>query len=213
VSKFKVGDRVRCVDEVSSTTGLTYGGIYEVSDVGSWWVQLAGAPRPTGLGWDEMRFELVERDVSAEPIKKLLDAGLPDFKFTDPPLRNMHSEETRVTSDTGASTGVKKARYDQIPTWPLYLLACKYGAGNDKYPQANGIDNWRNGYEWSKAYAKLQRHANQFWSGEDVDPDSGELHLVAVIWHAMALIEWGSRPELAAKFDDRQDKINPMEER
>lgn len=193
MSKFNIGDRVMCIDE-GGDAALTYGHVYEVSDVGSWWVQLAGVPRPPGVGWDSLRFDLVE---GAKPS----------------PARDMHSEETRVTSDTGGAKGVKQARYDQIPTWPLYLLACKYGAGNAKYPQANGVDNWRNGYEFSKSYAAMQRHANQFWSGEDVDPDSGELHLVAVIWHAMAMIEWGSRPELAAKFDDRQDKINPMEER
>ena len=120
--------------------------------------------------------------------------------------RNMHTEETRVTSETGAAKGEKLARYDQIPTWPLFQLAAKYGKGNAKYPSVDGVDNWRKGYEFSKSYAALQRHANLFWSGEDIDPESGDHHLTAVIWHAMAMLEWQSHPELAEKYDDRQDK-------
>lgn len=123
----------------------------------------------------------------------------------------MHDEEVRETSATGAAKGVKLAHYDRIPTWPLYLLACHYGKGNGKYPAVNGLDNWRNGYEWSKSYAALQRHINLFWSGEDIDEETGSHHLVAAMWHCATMLEWDRNEELKQKFDDRQDPRNPLE--
>lgn len=124
-------------------------------------------------------------------------------------LRSFQSEEVRLTSASGGAKGVKLARYDQIPSVPLRLLAEKFGRGNDKYGQANGLDNWRNGYPLSQSFAAMQRHAWAFWSGEDIDPESGDLHLTAVAWHAFAMVEWLTRPELVEKYDDRQDPIAP----
>lgn len=113
---------------------------------------------------------------------------------------------TREVSQTGGAKDSKLARFDQIPSYPLRLLAERYGAGNQKYETGPGeLDNWRKGYAWSLSYAAMQRHANAFWSGEDIDPDSGQPHLAAVAWHAFTLLEWGRHPELAEKYDDRQD--------
>lgn len=44
----------------------------------------------------------------------------------------------------------------------------KYSAGN-----------WalEPGFDWSRIYGGLQRHLNAFWSGEDIDPESGNHHL------------------------------------
>lgn len=104
--------------------------------------------------------------------------------------------EIRTTSSTGAEKGVKPERYDLIPVDALAAVARLYGAGAKKYAE----HNWRAGYEFSKSYAALQRHANQFWNGEDVDPEMGESHLAAVIFHAMTLLTFQQEhPE----FDDR----------
>lgn len=128
-------------------------------------------------------------------------------------IRSFASQEVRSESETGGAKGEKTARYDQIPAVPLRLLAEKYGKGNAKYPPGeNGLDNWRNGYDFSKSFAAMQRHAWAFWSGEDFDPDSeGELHLTAAAWHCFAMIEWLSRPEIRKRYDDRQDPRNPLE--
>lgn len=119
-------------------------------------------------------------------------------------FRELYAEEVRVLQSSGASKGTKPARFDQIPSVPLYLLAVKFGGGNQKYEKVDGLDNWRHGIAWSDLYAAMMRHAVQFWNGEDIDPDSGMPHLMAVAWHAMVLTEFGTRPETAA-FDDRQD--------
>jgi len=111
--------------------------------------------------------------------------------------------ETSSTSTTGGVKGTKLERHDLIPPEALQALAEHYGknGGNGtvgKY-QSN---NWRKGFEWSKSYAALQRHALAWLSGEDIDGPSGSHHMTAVAWHAMALLQW-SMEEDKAVFDDR----------
>jgi hypothetical protein len=131
------------------------------------------------------------------------------------------SEPTRHVSKTGGAKDLKIERYDQIPAGPLAELAARYGVGSLKYPQVNGLDNWRNGYPWSWSYRALLGHANAFWAGEDIDPAAyagtddersiidgaprpGTAHLAAVAWHAFALLEWAeTHPEL----DDRPSTV------
>lgn len=106
-------------------------------------------------------------------------------------------KEVRTTSSTGGEKGVKPERYDLIPTGPLAALARLYGKGSEKY----AAHNWRKGYEFSKSYSALMRHLQTWQSGEeDVDPEMGESHLAAVIFHAMALMEF---QEKHPQFDDR----------
>lgn len=122
--------------------------------------------------------------------------------------------EVRITSSTGGQKGSKPARFDLIPTLPLTLLAEQYGRGAEKYEKVNGLDNWRNGYEWSLSYAAMQRHLTAFWGGEDIDPDSGMPHLVAAAWHCFTLLEFMHTPEFK-RLDDRQDlagrRLRPTE--
>jgi hypothetical protein len=68
---------------------------------------------------------------------------------------------------------VKLERFDLIPTGPLAELAKHYGLGARKYAS----HQWRKGYEWSKSYAAIQRHLNDFWGGKDYDtcpPDQSD---------------------------------------
>lgn len=104
--------------------------------------------------------------------------------------------EARTVSSTGGEKGVKLARYELIPPTPLLEVAELYGWGAQKYADRN----WELGYEWSKSFGALMRHAWLFWSGEDVDAESHKHHMASVIFHAMALIEFDwTHPE----FDDR----------
>ncbi len=135
------------------------------------------------------------------------------------------AKEIRSTSSTGGQKGTKNERFDLIPTGPLTELANHFGSGAKKYKD----HQWRQGYEWSKSYAAIQRHLNAFWGGEDLDicpPDgdgcsfvthegepfedyvegvscynhTGNHHMAAVAWHAFALLEFKERfPE----HDDR----------
>ena len=118
------------------------------------------------------------------------------------------SEEVRVTSDSGGSKGSKLAMFSSIPMDALRELAEHYGKGNAKYPaedKGDGLgrlDNWRRGYDWSLSFSALMRHATQFWSGEDIDEETGSKHVVAVAWHALALAHWMNNESLR-HYDDR----------
>jgi len=113
------------------------------------------------------------------------------------------TKETRTKSATGGEKGVKKERFDLIPVEALQEVARVYGFGAEKY----AAHNWRRGYEWSKSYAAMMRHANQFWQGEDKDEETGCSHLASVIFHAMALMVFvDEQPQYDDRFkmDDRK---------
>ena len=104
--------------------------------------------------------------------------------------------EVRTTSATGGEKGTKPERYDLIPVGALAQVAALYGRGAAKY----AAHNWRRGYEWSKSYAALQRHATQFWNGEDNDAEMDLPHMASVAFHALALLTF---MEEQPGFDDR----------
>jgi hypothetical protein len=113
--------------------------------------------------------------------------------------KEMHFQSEEVTytdPTTGGRKGAKPERFDLLPTRPLAIVARHYGIGADKY----GDRNWEKGYPWSLTYAAMQRHLNAFWSGEDIDQETQSPHLAAVVFHALALMEFmNTHPEM----DDR----------
>lgn len=108
------------------------------------------------------------------------------------------SQEETVYTDpvTGAQKASKLARFSLIPVEPLYQLAEHYGRGAQKYAERN----WQGGYPWSLSFDALCRHLYKWWDGEDIDPETGSNHLVAVAWHAFALLEYS---ETHKEMDDR----------
>lgn len=134
----------------------------------------------------------------------LLDTFLPGTEpqwITDiPSSRQPATGEVRTTSSTGGEKGVKPARYDLIPVIPLDTLARVYGRGAEKYEDYN----WAKGYEWSKSFAAMQRHAWAFWAGEDLDPELQLPHLASVAWHAFTLMHFMTFEKYQA-FDDRYE--------
>jgi hypothetical protein len=104
--------------------------------------------------------------------------------------------EVRTVSETGGEKGMKPERYDLIPVEALAKVAQLYGRGAKKYK----AHNWRQGYEWSKSYAAMQRHANAFWQGEDIDPEMELPHLAAVVFHAFTLMTFMDE---FPQYDDR----------
>jgi len=107
------------------------------------------------------------------------------------------SGEVRTTSSTGAEKGTKPERFDLLPAEALAAVARHYGVGAAKY----SAHYWRKGYEWSKSYAALQRHANAFWAGEDIDEETGSPHMAGVAFHALSLITFmAEHPEMDDRF-------------
>ena len=100
---------------------------------------------------------------------------------------------------TGAQKGQKDVRTDLLPADVLLELSRHYGRGSAKYADRN----WEGGYKWSLSHAALLRHLLLFWNGEDIDHDAeiGDFpHLVAVVWHAVALLAFYLR---SSGTDDR----------
>lgn len=92
--------------------------------------------------------------------------------------------EVRVTDpETGGQKGSKLATFSLIPSDLLYALAEHYGKGMNKY----SARNWEKGYKWSLSLDAAQRHLHTWILGEDDDPETGSSHLVASIWHLIAL--------------------------
>lgn len=104
---------------------------------------------------------------------------------------NENNREQFVTKDSGAraefDTGSQrdsqegKPRYDLIPIDPLKRLADLYARGAEKYEERN----WEKGQPFSRLYASMFRHMMQ-WREGDRDED----HLAAVIFNAMAIMEF-----------------------
>jgi hypothetical protein len=101
-----------------------------------------------------------------------------------PTLSPVTAAEVRYTDPaTGGQKGEKLARYDLVPPDIHHELAEHYGKGAVKY----GERNMEKGYPWSKTYAACHRHLNAFWRGEDVDAETGSLHLIAAAWHCFTM--------------------------
>lgn len=122
--------------------------------------------------------------------------------------RESHDDTIFVTSDSGGRKGAKLPRFHDIPGDSLWELAEHYGKGAEKYPDTPDEDgglpyaNWRRGYDWSLCYSAAYRHLTQALGGEDIDPETGSKHLIAVAWHCMTLAHWLNDPDMH-KYDDR----------
>lgn len=105
--------------------------------------------------------------------------------------RALEKLEMYTDPQTGGKKGTSLVRFDLIPKRALEQVALVYGIGEKKY-EAN---NWRKGYPWSLSIAALHRHLAKFENGTSLDSE-GFHHLAAVVFHALALIEFEmSHPE------------------
>ncbi len=94
------------------------------------------------------------------------------------------SEEVRIVDPkTGGEKGSKLARFALIPYEALWGLAEHYGKGAKKYAERN----WEKGYKWALSEDAMMRHYFLWKGGERFDEETGSHHLIAVIWHAIAM--------------------------
>lgn len=143
-----------------------------------------------GEEYEEFPQEYVDRDFIASWT------GTP-YNSQSKPTSN--EREVRTTSSTGGQKGVKPQRYSLIPVPALDIMAKLYGFGAEKY----AAHNWRKGYEWSKSFDSLFRHATAALNGEDIDPETGLPHLAGAAFHCFTLMVFmQEHPE----FDDRYKK-------
>lgn len=209
-------------DMNSGFNGLLYDGTEDLSELGfdleaamTWDLQQVRNASAIYLlkGWENSAGtarELAQADELGIPVFKegaytdedalwdlLTHRGDPKpAKGNEGEVYNRFTGETRSVSASGGEKGVKLARYDLIPSDALKQIAEHYGVGANKYAD----NQWRKGYEWSKSFAALVRHAEQFWGGEDFDEETGSNHMAAVAWHALTLLTFYKD---CPQYDDR----------
>ena len=124
-------------------------------------------------------------------------AGIPVYRYPDLTEVAIESDEERVVNPiTGGVKGKKLARFDLLPSDAVWALAEHFGKGSLKYSDRN----WELGTDYSLNFAAAQRHLWQWWSGENIDIETGSSHLIAAMWHMAALYHClTTHPEL----DDR----------
>jgi hypothetical protein len=74
--------------------------------------------------------------------------------------------------EEGLRYNAGKKRFDLVHPWAHEQMVNVLTKGAEKYSERN----WEKGMAWSKVIASLKRHMNAIESGEDYDPETGELH-------------------------------------
>lgn len=93
-----------------------------------------------------------------------------------------------------------KLRYDLIPPELMAYAAMAYTRGAVKYT----AHNWEEGLAWSRVYGGLQRHLNDWWSGNHLDED-GQPNLAGAAACLGMLIAYEARKAYGVQggVDDR----------
>jgi len=95
-------------------------------------------------------------------------------------------DEVMTTSLTGGMKASKLSQLGFVDPKALYVLGEVAGMGAEKYDPYNYLK----GYDWSLSYNAMQRHAMQFWGGEDADDESGLYHMAHAAWHCLAIVSF-----------------------
>ena len=98
--------------------------------------------------------------------------------------------ETIVTDpNTGGQKATKPSQIGLVDPVALTELGNVAGMGADKYQKWNYLK----GYDWSLSFNAMQRHALEFWGGEELDRESGYQHMAHASWHCLALVSFVKR--------------------
>lgn len=117
----------------------------------------------------------------------------------------LHDDEKRLTdAKTGGQKGAKLTQLGSLDPVALIEVARVAGMGAEKYSPFNYL----RGYDWSLSFNAMMRHALLFWSGEDMDTESGRPHAAHVAWHALALTSFMLR---GVGTDDRPPVLGDTE--
>ena len=97
------------------------------------------------------------------------------------------SSSKRVKHDGGGLRyNQGKLRFDLVPPFAQEKYVSILTSGAKKY----GDRNWERGMAWTKVIASAKRHLHAIEMGEDVDPESGELHSAHAMCNLAFLTEY-----------------------
>lgn len=110
--------------------------------------------------------------------------------YADKKRGDLNSEEKMNTDpNTGGMKASKPSQIGFIDPQALMTLGEVAGMGAEKYDKFNYLK----GFDWSLCYNAMMRHAQAFWNGEDLDPESGLPHISHAAWQALALLSFYQR--------------------
>ena len=78
-----------------------------------------------------------------------------------------------VTPKEAKKYDQQKPRMDLVPPEATLEIAKVLAFGAQKY----GDNNWRNGMDWGRVIAAVERHIAAWKTGENLDKESGLMHL------------------------------------
>jgi hypothetical protein len=105
------------------------------------------------------------------------------------PAKINRDEVTVTDPATGGKKNQKLAQVGALDPGAILAVAEVAGFGATKYARYNFLK----GYDWSLSYDAMQRHLMLWYSGEDVDPETGMSHLAHATWHGLALLAFEQR--------------------
>jgi len=109
--------------------------------------------------------------------------------------------QDEMMKDMGLKHDDDKLRMDLIPVDALIGLSQALAHGAKEYTPYN----WAKGIKWSKIYAAVLRHLTAWYQGEDIDPDSGLLHIDHALCN-LAFLSTYSKHKKYDGFDNRPIK-------
>lgn len=175
MSKFKTGDKVRCIasGHLSEVIGQMYT-VAEPKDPRPEYKYIRLAELMDSLpehNFDDRKYELVS---SAEQA----DAEFRETTFGKLPDANGPDTTTSKASNPKQAFGDLKAQLGLVPDTLTYFAAAAFFEGASKY----GAYNWRvAGVRASTYKAAAERHLKKWFNGEEVDPVTGVPHLANAI--------------------------------
>ena len=96
-----------------------------------------------------------------------------------------------MTEDTARNYDEGKVRFELIPPDALTEVAKVFTYGAAKYttPEHDGSRNWElPGLSEERHLGSLLRHIIADWSGEKIDPESGQSHMAMVATRALMIL-------------------------
>lgn len=131
--------------------------------------------------------------------------GLPKHSYDI--LIKMDSDETEHKAPIAVSKGTKfdsgKPRFGLLSPYVEEAIAQVLTDGAAKYADRN----WELGLDYERVYSATRRHLSAFWKGEDIDPDSGRLHLAHAMTELMFLLHYELNKAEYKEFDNRPRRL------
>ena len=115
-----------------------------------------------------------------------------------------HAETLGASGDPKGEAGAAKPGLGNISVVAQYYEGAVMAAGADTY----GAYNWcEHPMKASTYYNAILRHLNQWWLGEDIDPDSGYPHMAHLRASTGILLDQQAAGRM---LDDRPKHLAPL---